>query len=564
MNFGALPVAEAEGALLAHSVRQGGLSFKKGRRLSAEDVAVLRAAGIGSVIAATLEPGDLHEDEAAARIARALAGPADGRSGAKVTAAFTGRCNLVAEDRGLFLVEPARIDAVNALHEAITVATLPAFEPVEPRQMLATVKIIPFSAPAAAVEQAVALLEDPSGREPAARVAAFRPRQVGLVQTALPGTKPALLEKGRSALDARLSALGCPPAEERRCGHDAAAIAAALHELQDAGCGLLLVSGASAIVDRRDVVPAGIVAAGGRIAHFGMPVDPGNLLLLAELDGRPVLGLPGCARAPKVNGFDWVLQRLIADLPVAPADVTAMGVGGLLKEIGGRPLPRAEAVEGGAGEDAEAAGPKRLPRIAALVLAGGQGRRMGGPNKLLLPYRGEPLLRSVVRAAQESDAAEVLVVTGHQREAVKAALAGLAVPAVHNPDYAEGLSTSLKAGLAALAPEVDGVVVLLGDMPRVEPAVIDKLIAAFDPLEGRAICQPSWHGKRGNPVLFARRFFAELKGLGGDVGAKPLLADYPELVCEVPVERDSVLADVDTPEAYRALSEEAAKGIPQR
>ncbi|MEX2630978.1 MAG: molybdopterin-binding/glycosyltransferase family 2 protein [Tistlia sp.] len=556
MTFGEIPLEEAEGALLAHSLRQGGLSFKKGRRLSAEDVAALREAGLERVVAARLEPGDLHEDAAAARIAEALAGPA-GESGTKITAAFTGRCNLVAEARGLFLVDPARIAAVNALDEAITVATLPAFEPVEPRQMLATVKIIPFAAPAEAVERAVALLAD--GRNaPALQVAAFRARKVGLVQTALPGTKPALLDKGRAALDARLAALGCPPALERRVGHAADEIAAAVAALKAEGCQLLLVSGASAIVDRRDVVPAGIEAAGGRLLHFGMPVDPGNLLLLAELEGAPVLGLPGCARAPKINGFDWVLQRLVADLAVTPSDIAGLGVGGLLKEIGGRPLPRAEAVRG-AEEAAEAAGEsgaKRQPRIAALVLAAGQGRRMGGPNKLLLPYRGEPLLRAAVRAAQESDAAEVLVVTGHERQAVEAALEGLGVRTLHNPDYAEGLSTSLKAGLAGLPAEVDGVVVLLGDMPQVGAGVIDRLIAAFDPLEGRAICQPSWHGKRGNPVLFARRFFAEVQALGGDVGAKPLLADYPELVCEVPVEAEAVLSDVDTPAAYRALTAE--------
>ncbi len=561
MKFGSLPVDEAEGALLAHSLRGEGFSFKKGRRLGAEDVATLQSAGVAEIIAATLEDGDLHEDEAAARIAAALAGSG---AGAKVTAAFTGRCNLVAEGRGLFLVDRARIDALNAIHEAITVATLPAFEPVEPRQLLATVKIIPFSAPAAAVEEAVALLDAAAAggapganRGPAVQVAAFRARRVGLVQTALPGTKPALLDKGRAALDARLAALDCPPASERRCAHEPEAIAAALAELAEEGCGLLLVSGASAIVDRRDVVPAGIERAGGALGHFGMPVDPGNLLLLASLGETPVLGLPGCARAPKINGFDWVLQRLLADLEVGREDITAMGVGGLLKEIGGRPLPRAEAVEsGGDDEPAADSGAKRLPRIAALVLAAGQGRRMGGPNKLLLEFQGEPLLRAAVRAAQESDAAEVLVVTGHQRQAVEGALAGLGVPTVHNPDYEQGLSTSLKAGLAALPAAIDGVVVLLGDMPRVAPGVIDKLIAAFDPLEGRAICQPSWRGKRGNPVLFARRFFAELQGLGGDVGAKPLLADYPELVCEVPVDDEAVLSDVDTPEAYRALTGE--------
>jgi molybdenum cofactor cytidylyltransferase len=386
-------------------------------------------------------------------------------------------------------------------------------------------------------------------------VAALRPRPVGLVQTALPGMKVSILDKTRKVVDARLAALDGAPAIELRCRHDAAEVAAAIETLRGRGAELVLISGASAIVDRRDVVPAGLERAGGVIDHFGMPVDPGNLLLLGHIETTPVLGLPGCARSPKENGFDWVLRRLIADLPVDRDAVMAMGAGGLLKEIAARPLPRAEAVETAPLE--AAAEVPRAPRIAALVLAAGQSRRMGPDNKLLAAVDGKPMVVRAVEAALASQAEPVIVVTGHERDRIEAVLAGLDLRGVHNPDYAQGLSTSLHRGLAALPDGTDGVVVSLGDMPRVEAAAIDRLIAAFNPLEGRAICVPTWDGKRGNPVLFATRFLAEMQEIAGDVGARHLIGAYPELVAEVAMDETDaghgVLLDVDTPEALAAL-----------
>ena len=550
MIFGPTPLDEAEGAVLAHAWRNGKTVFKKGRLLSATDLTLLRAAGVHSVIAARLEPEDMPEDEAAETIARALAGPA-----LALSAAFTGRCNLIAERRGLLTVDRARVDALNAIHESITLATLAPFEPIEPRQMAATIKVIPFAAPRAAVARCVAL----AGNRPLLEVAPFRSRRVGLVQTTLPGLKPAILDKTLEALDRRLAALDCPPAEERRVPHDEASVAGALSALQH--CDILLVSGASAIVDRRDVVPAGIAAAGGALLHFGMPVDPGNLILLARLkfDGggtRPVLGLPGCARSPKVNGFDWVLQRLVAGLAVTPADIQAMGVGGLLKETGQRPLPRAAAVE-----EAEDEGPPRQPRIAALVLAAGQARRMGR-NKLVAELAGKALVRHVVEAALASQAAGVTVVSGHEPQRLAVALSGTGVSIVHNPDYASGLSTSLRRGLPALPRDIDGAVVLLGDMPLVSAAVIDRLIAAFNPLEGRALCVPTWQGKRGNPLLFARRYFAEVQAIEGDQGARQLLSEHPDAVAEVAMPDDAVLTDIDTPEALAAAAQPRPARLP--
>jgi molybdenum cofactor cytidylyltransferase len=545
MRFGEIPLDEAEGAVLAHAFRAGGLAFAKGRRLSAEDVAALRAEGAASVVAAKPEPGDVPEDEAAARLARAVMG-----EGVEAGAASTGRVNLFAGRRGLLLVDVERLDRLNLIDESLTVATLPPFEPVEPRRMVATVKVIPFAAPEAAVAAAEAV-----GR--LVRVAPFRRLRAALVQTRLPGTKESVLDKTVRVTRDRLEALGCTLDLDLRGPHETDWIAGALASAREGGADLLLAIGASAITDRRDVLPAGVERAGGSVEHFGMPVDPGNLLLLARLGDAPMLGLPGCARSPKPNGFDWVLQRLVAGVPVTRADVMRMGAGGLLIEIPTRPLPRASAAPAPApplGPGPEP-GPARPPKVAALVLAAGRSSRMGA-NKLLAAVEGRPMLRHAVEAALASRAGPVLVVTGHEREGVEAALAGLPVSFVHSPAHAEGLSASLKAGIAALPPDVDAAVVCLGDMPRVAAGVVDRLIESYAPAEGRAVCVPTHAGKRGNPVLWDRRFFAEILDLRGDVGARHLIGAHADQVAEVPVEDAGVLLDVDTPAALAALRDE--------
>jgi len=543
VRFGETPLDEAAGAILAHSLKIGDRTFKKGRQLSAEDAAALAASGRTSVVTARLDPGDVGEDEAAAAVAAGLAGPhvASGR-------AFTGRVNFLADTAGLCVVDRDAVERFNLVDETITLATLPPDAVVAAKEMVATVKIIPFAVRQDAVAACVALA---GAAAPIFRVAPFRAHRAVLIQTRLAGIKESILDKTVETTRARLAALGSTLIDERRVAHEVAALAPEVQAALDAHADLVLVAGASAILDRRDVIPGAVVACNGEIEHFGMPVDPGNLMLMARVGPVPVLGLPGCARSPRVNGFDWVLRRVLADLPVDATALARMGVGGLLGEIPTRPLPRAQATE-----EREPAGPAppHAPRIAALVLAAGQSRRMGTVNKLLIGVDGMPMVRHVVAAVRAAHLAPVIVVTGHERERVQAALRDLPVAFVDNPDFAEGLSSSLKAGLAALPADTDGVLVCLGDMPRVAAADIERLVAAFNPVEGRAIIVPTRNGKRGNPVLWAKRFFPEMRHVAGDVGARHLIGASPEAVAEVEMSSDGVLTDIDTPQALARLA----------
>jgi molybdenum cofactor cytidylyltransferase len=534
VKFGDLPVGEAKGAALAHSIVLPGRALKKGRVLTGEDVAALKAAGKTTVIAAKLEPGDVGENEAAALTAEALAAP-----GVGIGPAFTGRANFYAQALGLCVVDRDAVDAFNLVDETVTLSTVEPYSVVAPKQMVATIKIIPLAVRGEVVAACVA-----KARAAAPfRVVPFREKHVALIQTRLPGFKESVLDKTVTTTRDRLAALGSVLTAESRCAHETMELAEQIRIAIRNGADMVLVAGASAIIDRRDVIPAALTAAGGKILHFGMPVDPGNLMLMGELGAVPVLGLPGCARSPKVNGYDWVLQRLCAGLPAGPSEIMRMGVGGLLADIPTRGLPRAATAVG-----ANGAAP-RTPRIAAVVLAAGQSSRMGTVNKLTIEIDGKPMVRHAAEAALASQARPVVAVTGHQRDRVAAALTDLPLTVVDNPDYAQGLSTSMKAGLAALPSDIDGAVVLLGDMPRIAANEIDRLIAHFNPVEGRAIVVPTRKGKRGNPVLLGRQMFLELARVEGDSGAREVIAAHPDLVAEAEMDSDSVLTDIDTPQA---------------
>ncbi|TIO10384.1 molybdopterin-binding/glycosyltransferase family 2 protein [Mesorhizobium sp.] len=526
MKFGSIPIDAAEGAVLAHATTAGERRLRKAHRLSADDVSLLKAAGVSEVVAAVLAADDLGEDAAAEKIAESMI-----HRNIEAKPAATGRVNLHAQAAGIFTVDAAMIDAINAVDPTITIATLAQHAPVEKGQMVATVKIIPFAVGSALVDAVTRIC---AGGEIFA-VNAYQPVRVGVIQTVLPGIKPSMLDKTLRVTEARLARSGGRLTAERRTPHEIAPVAdaaAALARDND----MVVIFGASAMSDFGDVVPAAIEKAGGTVIRAGMPVDPGNLLVLGTLGGKRVIGAPGCARSPKENGFDWVLDRLIAGLDVTAKDIAGMGVGGLLMEIPTRPQPR------------EPLPARAELKVDVVLLAAGRSSRMGGPNKLLALFDGKPLVRRTAERALGAKASDTIVVTGHQRERVRAALSGLDVTFADNPDFADGLSSSLKAGIARVAGDAAGAMIVLGDMPGVSSNDLDRLIDAFRKSEGRSVVRASHEGKRGNPVLLPRSLFAAIAHLEGDTGARHLVEAEGLDVVDVEIGKGASI-DVDTREA---------------
>ena len=328
MIFGPVPAADAEGAVLAHAMTGAKGKIAKGTVLDAGHVAALVDAGHDTVVVARLEPGDISEDEAAARLAAAIV-PDPEAQGLRISGAGAGRVNLYATGPGVVSLDRDAITALNAIDPMITLATVPPWHRVEAGTMVATIKIISYAVATSAVQRAQAT---------AARTISVRaPRYASatLIETRVGTSAPS--GKGRAALTGRLDRLGLTLSPRIMVPHDVAPIADALRAAPGA---VLFVLTASATSDPQDVAPNALRAAGGHVEAYGMPVDPGNLLFLGNLGDKPVIGLPGCARSPALNGADWVMERLICGVPLRQSDVAAMGVGGLLKEIPTRPRPR--------------------------------------------------------------------------------------------------------------------------------------------------------------------------------------------------------------------------------
>lgn len=526
MRFGEVPLAQAQGEILAHSFNAKGVLLRKGQRLSKDDIAALEKAGQAMVTVAILAADDLGENRAAEVIgASALA------TGITVSPPHAGRVNLVAGCAGVLDVNAAAVNAVNSVNPAITLATLAPFARVSKGQMLATIKIIPYGVSERQVELAAAKIGGAFALHAVAKTT------ISLVMSAVESLKPSVLEKGRSAVEARLARFGLALVDCQIVPHHAVDIAEAIEKSEGE---LLLLLGASATGDIADTMPAALLRADGKVTRFGIPVDPGNLLFIGSHQGRKVLGLPGCARSLALNGADWVLERLICGVEVDEAMLIGMGVGGLLKEIPTRPQPRRN--DGGS-----------KGKVAVILLAAGQSRRMRGRDKLLEPVGACTMLEHAAKAALASKADTVFVALPPQADARRARLAGLAVRPIEVPDYAEGMGGSLRNAMAHIGAEYKAVIVALADMPEITPAHFNVLISAYDPAQNYEICRAqTTDGGKGHPVLFGRRFFEALGDSYGDSGGKAVVASSQDYVLDVKTIGQGARLDLDTPEAWAA------------
>jgi len=527
MTFGSVAIEAALGTILAHSVKLDKGVLRKGKTLTDDDIAALRDAGIAKVTVANYASDDLPENVAANRIGACLTA-----SGLRLTEPVAGRVNLISESAGIIRVDGGVVAAMNAVDEAVTLATLPDFARVAKGALVATVKVIPYGVAEDIVDRVCGVLSAaPITLHP------FQERSAALILTRTDGMKDSLFTKAQNVMQSRLTALGARLDDVRIIPHDTPSLTSALREVQ---ADLVLILTASATSDRADVAPAAVEAAGGQVLRYGMPVDPGNLLFLAHLDGRDVVGLPGCARSPALNGADWVLERIAAGLTVTSQDIAAMGVGGLLKEIPERGQPRR----------AKSHKPAVKQRAEILLLAAGQSSRMRGEDKLLRSVDGDPLLR---RMAKEALAAgvPVHVVLPDGNEPRHAALNDLALDQITTKHWVEGMAASLREGLGHVSSDAGAVIVALADMPDITTAHYTALITAWMDGNQETICRATTReGTLGHPVLFPRRYFETLIGLSGDVGARALLRDPATDVTLVPTPGQGAVTDLDTPEAW--------------
>lgn len=534
MKFGPVPLGAAEGSILAHGIAHSQGRVAKGTLLTPEHLRLLHDNGYAEVVVAKLEPGDLTEDDAAGALASAIQA-----HNIEASLPATGRVNFYASSNGLFRVGKDAVDAFNRVDPAITFACLRDASPVKAGDMVATIKIIPLAVDGDKVAAASAL----ASVDKFIHVEAYRPHSVALIQTQLPVLKNSVLDKTANLLQRRLASSNSVIVLERRVAHDEHTVSQAIEEalvaMDGSGPRMVVLFGASAVCDAQDVLPSAMRLAGGVVDQVGLPVDPGNLLVLGRKGDVPIIAAPGCARSPKENGFDWVLDRLLCGLQPLQEELTGWGVGGLLMEIPSRPQPRE--VSHRKAEEVS---------VGIMLMAAGQARRMGGAgHKLLAEFDGVPLVRQMALRALEAKAGPLVAVTGYRADDIEDALADLAFQCVRNPDFASGMASSLKVGLQAEPfANVAGVMVLLADMPAVTCEDLLALISAFRRHQGNAIIRASAAGKRGNPVILPRSTFSEIAVLQGDVGARQVIETCGLPIVDVEIGEAAHL-DVDTPEA---------------
>ncbi|GHA42574.1 4-diphosphocytidyl-2C-methyl-D-erythritol kinase [Amylibacter ulvae] len=525
MKFGTIATSNAHGVILAHSLRAGDLHLKKGQVLDGAQIAALEQAGIFEINAAILSATDIGEDIAAQKIGEALQNANIG-----CTKPVAGRVNLLAGCDGVVTFDIDQINAMNNIDESITIATLPNHSRVAKGALVATIKIIPYAVDKNDLNNAISVISDS-----AAQLFAFKPKSVDLILTKTAGFKDSVLAKGEKIIASRVAPLNMSLNHCETVLHAEDAIKAGIKNCRS---DIILLLGASATSDRRDVIPGAIERAGGQILRYGMPVDPGNLLVLGHIDGRPVVGLPGCARAPALNGVDWVLERLAAGIDVQSNDIAAMGVGGLLKEIPNRIQPRAKRA--------------KVPTLNyGVMLAAGASRRMGDQDKLLREIDGVPLLRRSVETMLAAGFDKCVVTLRTGADAHRAALAGLDVEIQDVMDAEQGMSASIRAAVGCANGKAKTITFALADMPDIRVDHFNALLSAHDPNQDRLIiCPKTSAGTRGNPVLFDARFSENLKDISGDKGARDVLRAVPEFIHEIDMD-DAVAIDLDTPEAWK-------------
>jgi molybdenum cofactor cytidylyltransferase len=525
MKFETRKTESCVGWRLAHSVVLKHEKVKKTRLITDEYIQFFQDQGIGKLQVFKLDNDDIEENIAASAIANHIAG-----QNVITDKSARGRCNILAATDGMISFPPD-LNQYNFIDESITLATLHNMQSVKKGQLLATVKIIPYAIPQKFIDQLLTLTAKID-------VSPFKEYRSTIISSS-----NNLNEKAFSAIENRIKSSSGTIVSVIRCEHSLQELSKEIRTASsETNVDLILISGLSAISDHRDVAPAALIKAGGQIQHLGMPVDPGNLLMLGYINDKTVIGLPSCAKSPALNGFDWILQRFAARLHISSDDIKHMGIGGLLKEDKNRPSPRYQV-------DNDLNKSKLLSIKVALLAAGKSSRAK--TNKLLVQANGEPVISKTVTAIIKSkfiDEKDVFVITGHDSEKIETVMAQHAVQIHFNPSFETGMSASLKVANELVHEKTDYILIALADMPFVNSQTIDRLIETAVTHPEYDVIIPTFQRKRGNPVLWQRSYFHNVKNLSGDQGGRSIIKENEENVIEVEINDPGILIDLDTPE----------------
>ena len=543
MKIQSLGALESIGLVLAQTYNLTSKTISKGTFITNEIVDYLKMENVQTILCAVPEEGDIHEDEAAEAISNAI-----DKNQIYAEKASTGRVNFKSQSLCLVRYERDLLREVNLVNESIAFSIVEHNQLIAENDLIATLKIIPFFTKKKYVDQVIKIL----AKNKLFKIHSLKKKEVTLIQTCFEWQKKSIFTATSNVTRGRLEALGCLLKKETLIPHDYESLCLEIETSIDSGAQLLLISGASAISDRSDIIPKAILSEGGEIIQYGLAVDPGNLLLIGKIGNTTIIGMPGCARSPKLNGFDWVLQLLIADIPINKEELADMGAGGLLMEIASRPLPRALAKSVY----------KREKKVMGVVLAAGNSTRMGKHNKLLKNIGDASLVRNTVIEMLKSDLDSCSIVLGYQSDKVAAAIKDLKINLILNPFWEEGQASSLKAALNTLDTSYSDLLVMLGDLPGVSSKHINKIIEEHLLADNRKskITIPSFKGQKGNPVIWGRSFFPDLSNLKGDVGGRALFGEHPAAINLIELDDKAVVTDTNTPEDFEKFLNNSVLG----
>ena len=322
MKFRKVKTLQAKNTLLGHNLNLKTMKLNKGQALSKENIKNIIKNNIHEITVAVLEKGDTHENKAAKLISEIISG-----ENVHVENTNTGRSNLYSKCDGMLVSEDKILQKLNLLSNDVVISTLKPYSFVKRGQLIANVKIIPF-----AINHKV-LAKFNSQTKSSIFVSPTQIKSASLIITKDDSTKSKIIEKTKNEIFKRLEKLNVKVLIEEITTHDHKIISEKILSHHDLGAEIILIHGYSSIIDLRDTIPTAIKSIGGKIIFFGMPVDPGNLLLYGKLNNIDIIGVPGCAKSPKLNGFDWVLDYLCCKINLDKKVIASMGSGGLLKEL---------------------------------------------------------------------------------------------------------------------------------------------------------------------------------------------------------------------------------------